>query len=167
MRRLFNGIDRLAEILLLLSGVLILIMGILSTYAVGRRYILQKPEPYSYEISTILLVASVMLAVSGLQKERRHLVVDFVLNYMPHRLRTFLSNILSPLLGLIFVLVIVWQGLDSAMYSLKVWEKSQSSWGEPLFPTKFTIPFGMGLLFLVLLLQLGRAISRWFGRGGS
>jgi TRAP-type C4-dicarboxylate transport system permease small subunit len=158
MKRLFSAIERLSDSLLIFAGILILVMGGLSTYAVGRRYIFQNPEPYSYEISTILLVASVTLAVAGLQRKKRHLVVDFVLNLMSIRLRKVLTDILSPLLGLAFVVVVAWQGLDSALYSLKVWEKSQSSWGEPLFPTKFTVPFGMGLLCLVLLAQLLRGV---------
>lgn len=160
MKRFFSAIENFSGFLLLFSGILILIMGFLSTYAVGRRYIFQNPEPYSYEISTMFLVGSVMLAVAGLQRERKHLVVDFVLNYLPKKIQIILTEIISTLMGIIFILIVFWQSLDNALYSLKLWEKSQSSWGEPLFPTKFSVPFGMAFLLFVLFIQLARGIIK-------
>ena len=58
-------LERVSDLGLVISGILILVMSLLSTYGVGRRYLLHSPEPYSYELSTILLVACVVLAVAG------------------------------------------------------------------------------------------------------
>ena len=162
-KRLMQTLDRIIErtsyIALLLSGVLILIMSWLSTYGVGRRYLLHNPEPYSYELSTIFLVACVILAVAGVQIYRRQLRVDFITNRLSQGIQDILGDILVPILALFYVVLITWQGWDAAWYSLKIHEISQSAWREPWWPTKMVVPVGSGLLCLVLLAQLVHGIN--------
>ena len=152
-------IGRVSDLSLIISGVLILLMSLLSTYGVGRRYLLNRPEPYSYELSTMFLVACVVLAVAGLQKHRRHLRVDFIAQYLPEGLQDFLINIVTPVLGLFYVSIITWKSWENALYSLSIGETSQSSWEEPLFPIKLLVPIGMALLCLVLMTQFGHGIA--------
>ncbi len=158
VKKIFNTMDRVIEKIgnwgLVLSGILILLMGFCSTYAVFRRYILHNPESYSYEISVIFLTACVVLAVSGLQRAKRHLRVDFVANYLPQHWQIFLMDILGPILGLVFVGIIVWQSWSAAVYSFSIGERSQAMWEEPLYPTRFVIPICMFWLCLVLIAQL-------------
>jgi TRAP-type C4-dicarboxylate transport system permease small subunit len=162
-KRLMQTLDRIIKrvgyIALLLSGVLILIMSWLSTYGVGRRYLLHNPEPYSYELSTSFLVGCVMLAIAGVQIYGRHLRVDFVASRFPQSVQAFILDIFIPLLALFYVALITWQGWGIAWYSLIVHETSQSAWREPWWPTKMVIPIGAGLLCLVLLAQLGRGVT--------
>ena len=152
-------IERVSDLGLVISGILILVMSILITYGVGRRYLLHRPEPYSYELSTILLVACVVFAVAGLQRYKRHLRVDFVANFLPATVQNALIDIVTPILGLFYVVVITWKSLDNALYSMSIGETSQSSWEEPLFPVKLLVPIGMALLCLVLMAQLSRGIA--------
>ena len=149
-----RAITRISDWGLLLSGILILIMSVLSTYGVGRRYIFNNPEPYSYELSTMLLVACVVFAIAGLQGQRRHLRVDFIAGRLPHDLENMLVNIVTPILALFYVGIITWKSWDNALYSMSIGETSQSSWEEPLFPIKMMVPIGMALLCLVLASQL-------------
>lgn len=162
-KKLFLTIDRVIEhvshMALLISGVLILIMSWLSTYGVGRRYLLHNPEPYSYELSTIFLVACVILAVAGIQRYGRMLRVDFVTNRFSKNVQDILSDILVPVLALFYVVLITWQGWNAAWYSLKINEISQSAWREPWWPTKMVVPVGSGLLCLVLLAQLVHGVT--------
>jgi len=44
------------------------------------------------------------------------------------------------------------------MFSLRIGERSMSSWAEPLFPVKVMIPIGYGFLFLVAISQLFQGI---------
>jgi TRAP-type mannitol/chloroaromatic compound transport system permease small subunit len=147
-------VERVGELGLVTSGVLILLMSFLSTYAVGRRYFLNNPEPYSYEISTIFLTACVVLAVSGLQRYKRHLRVDFIANYLPPTVQGILMDIVGPVLALAFVAVITWQSWGNALYSFHIGETSQSIWEEPLYPTKLLVPLGMFWLCVVLVAQI-------------
>jgi len=163
IRKLLNTIDRIighvSDLGLLISGILILVMSILSTYGVGRRYLLHRPEPYSYELSTMLLVACVVFAVAGLQRYKRHLRVDFIANFLPATVQNALIDIVTPIFGLFFVIIVTWKSWDNALYSMSIGETSQSSWEEPLFPVKFLVPIGMALLCLVLGAQLSRGIA--------
>jgi TRAP-type mannitol/chloroaromatic compound transport system permease small subunit len=149
-----RAITRISDWGLLLSGIFILIMSVLSTYGVGRRYLFNNPEPYSYELSTMLLVACVVFAVAGLQGQRRHLRVDFIAGRLPHNLENMLVNIVTPVMALFYVGIITWKSLDNALYSMSIGETSQSSWEEPLFLIKIMVPIGMALLCLVLASQL-------------
>ena len=163
MRKILHFLDyiigRVADLALVISGILILIMSVLSTYGVGRRYLLNSPEPYSYELSTMLLVACVVLAVAGLQRHKRHLRVDFIANFLPRTIQNALIDIVTPILGLFFVAITTWKSWENALYSMSIGETSQSSWEEPLFPIKFLVPIGMALLCLVLTAQLSRGIA--------
>lgn len=152
-------IERISDWGLISSGILILIMSFLATYGVGRRYLFDDPEPYSYELSTIFLTVCVVLAVSGLQRYKRHLRVDFIANYMSPRVQGILMDIVTPLLALVFVSIITWESWDITMYSLSVGETSQSAWEEPLWPTKIVIPICMFWLCLVLIAQLVKGLK--------
>ena len=163
MKRILLTIDRaitrISDWGLLLSGILILIMSVLSTYGVGRRYIFNNPEPYSYELSTMLLVACVVFAIAGLQRQRRHLRVDFIAGRLPPDLENILVNIVTPILALFYVGIMTWKSGDNALYSMSIGETSQSSWEEPLYPIKMMVPIGMALLCLVLASQLIHGIK--------
>jgi TRAP-type mannitol/chloroaromatic compound transport system permease small subunit len=152
-------IEQICDLGLLISGFLILMMALLSTYGVGRRYLLHNPEPYSYELSTMLLVACVVFAVAGLQRHMRHLRVDFISNYFSASIQSILLNIITPILALFYVVIITWQSWENALYSMRIDELSQSSWQEPLFPIKLFVPIGMALLCLVLMAQLSHGIA--------
>ena len=152
-------IERVSDSGLLFSGVLILLMVFLSTYGVARRYLLKDPEPYSYEISIIFLVACVVLSIAAIQWKRLHLRVDFIANSLPKNVQIILSGILLPLMGLFYIGIMTWQSWDNLYYSITVWERSQSSWAEPYWPTKLMVTIGAGLLCLVLISQLVRGVT--------
>jgi len=156
--KLDSIVERVGNWGLLSSGILILIMSFLSTYAVARRYLLNNPEPYSYELSTIFLTACVVLAVSGLQRYKRHLRVDFIANYFSPTWQTVFLDIIGPLMALVYVSIITWQSWDNALYSFNIGETSQSVWQEPIYPTKFVIPIAMFWLCLVLIAQITRGL---------
>ena len=163
IRRVIQFLDRTIEhvgnTFLLISGILIMIMAWLSTYGVTRRYALNDPEHYSYEISTIFLLACVVLAIAGVQRLGRNLRVDFVANHLGKGVQDVLLNIVGPMLGLFYVIILTWQSWDTAWYSLQIGETSQSAWEEPLWPTKIVVPIGAGLLCLVLIAQLSHGVA--------
>jgi TRAP-type mannitol/chloroaromatic compound transport system permease small subunit len=159
MWTLDRAIERAAHYGLLVSGVLILVMSWLSTYGVARRYLLNNPEPYSYEISTSMLLACVVLSIAYLQRQGQHLRADFLSSRFSKDTQAIITDIVGPLVALFYIGIIAWQSWDAALYSFQMHETSQSSWEEPLFPTKLVVPIGMGLLCLVLLAQLSRGVT--------
>ena len=158
LQALDRVIERASYIALLFSGVLILVMSWLSTYGVTRRYAFHDPEPYSYELSTIFLVACVMLAIAGVQRLGRQIRVDFISVRLSETMQGVLLNIVGPVLALFYVVLLTWQSWDAAWYSMIIGETSQSVWREPWWPTKMVVPVGAGLLCLVLIAQLCRGV---------
>jgi TRAP-type mannitol/chloroaromatic compound transport system permease small subunit len=151
-------VSLLSQGLLAVSGVMILLMAFTATYGVARRYFLHDPEPYSYEISMMLLLWCFVLSVAALQKEDRHLRGDFVLSRLPARFQFFINHILSPALALLCSAVLVWKGWEAALFSRRIGELSMSSWSEPIFPVKVMIPIGYLFLFMVAFMQLFQGI---------
>ncbi|MEJ2109337.1 MAG: TRAP transporter small permease [Acidobacteriota bacterium] len=163
--RIATAAGLLSRGLLAVSGVMILFMAFTATYGVARRYILHDPEPYSYEISMMLLLWCFVLSVASLQHQERHLRGDFILNRLPERFRLFVNCILAPALAVLCSAILAWKGWEAAMFSLKIGERSMSAWAEPLFPVKVLIPIGYGALFLVALSQLFAGLHSLTKRG--
>ena len=149
-------LERASKFFALLSGAMILLMAFTASYGVVRRYLFKSPEPYSYELSTMFLLWTFVLALAYLEKLDMHLRVDFFVVLLPEKLRLFMLNVVGPLFGLVFCSVLTREGYTAAMYSLEIGEKSMSIWAVPLFPVKIVIPVGYGLLCMVLLFKIIR-----------
>jgi C4-dicarboxylate transporter DctQ subunit len=156
LNKIDRVLERISNFFAVLSGVLILLMSFTASYGVIRRYFFKSPEPYSYELSTIFLLWTFVLALAYLEKLDGHLRVDFFVVLLPKKLRLFLLNVIGPLFGLIFCAVLTWEGWRAAVYSLEIGETSMSVWAVPLFPVKIVIPLGYGLLCAVLVLKILR-----------
>lgn len=112
----------------------------------------------------MFVVVCVNFAVPAVQRLLRNIRVDFVPNYFPQVLQDILFNIMVPVLALVYIVVIVWQGWVAAWYSWQVHELSWTIWRVPLYPIKFVVPVGSGLLCLVLIAQLCRGVISLKGR---
>lgn len=151
-------LERVLRVCLVISGAAIFTIMLSTTYGVFRRYALNMPEPYSYEVSVILFLICIIMAIPIVQRHRRNIRVDFLANRFSSKAQFFLTNIFVPVTALFYVVLITWQGWENVVYSLQIHEVSQSIWRELLWPIKMVIPIGLGLLGLVLVVQLIRGI---------
>lgn len=147
-------IGRANYYLSLLSGILLVVLTISTSYGVIRRYVFNSPEPYSYELGCMCLLASFVIAVSAVEWRDRFIKVDILLTHFPKAIRTLITNFISPICGLILIVILVWQGGVDAAYAYKIHQTSMSVWREPLYPIKFLIPIGYSLLGLTLIARL-------------
>jgi TRAP-type mannitol/chloroaromatic compound transport system permease small subunit len=154
-----NIIHKVTDWLVLVAGILIVIEGFLTTYGVFRRYALDSPEPYSYEICVIFLVACILLAIPAVQKHRRNLRVDFIVGRFSPRGQDIFENIVVPVLASVFVCVVIWKSWGIFLSAYHSGETSQSAWQEPLWPMKLLVPLTMAWLELVLISHLVHGIQ--------
>jgi TRAP-type mannitol/chloroaromatic compound transport system permease small subunit len=159
MHKLDSWISRASQALILFSGIIILIMAWGETYGVVKRYFFHAPDPFAYELSTVILLFSGVLAVAGVEKLDRHVRNDLVASRFPPMLTIILINIVFPFLALVFCGVLTWKSLDNAIYALQIGQVSQSTWGLPLAPIKMVIPAGYTLLCLVLIGKMFQGIN--------
>ncbi len=129
-------------------------MAFVTGYGVFTRYVLRDPNPYTYEIDSILMLACVVLALAHTQKLRRHLRVDLLDRSLPERFHLVLANVISPLIGLVFCAAVTWKAWDAAWSAFGTGEVTRGTWVIPTFPIRLIIPIGTGLLCLVLLKQI-------------
>ena len=159
IKKLDQIIEKASHISLVLSGILIVIMIFTATYGVARRYVFNSPEPYSYEISTMFLLFSFVFAISAVERLNRHIRVDFISSHLSERTQHVILNIIAPIMGLFFAIMLTWKGIEVSLFSLKIGEVSSSSWREPLYPIKFMVPVGYALLILVLLCKICKGFT--------
>jgi len=147
-------IERIGRGLAIAAGILIAIMGFLSTYGAIRRYAFNSPEPVSYEFGCIFLLISFVLANAAVERQNRLLRCDLFLDRFPRGMRGVISNIVSPIMGLTFFGIITWITFGDALRALEIGQVSRSAWPVPLFPVKLFIPIGYGFFCLSLLYRL-------------
>ncbi|MBN2041437.1 MAG: TRAP transporter small permease [Spirochaetes bacterium] len=146
-------IERINQVFVISAGFMVVIMAFISTYGAIRRYVFRSPDPVSYEFGCIFLLVSFVLAIAAVERQDRLLRADFFLDKFSDNIRNIISNIVSPVLGIVFFGMISWISFGDAMYAFKIGQLSRSSWPVPLFPVKIFIPIGYGFLCLVLLFR--------------
>ena len=158
-------IQRLTHIFVVFAGILLISMIFTTVYGVSARYFFHRPEPISYELSTIFMLWAFLFAISSVEGLNQHIRAEIFIQFAPERVRNFLHGLISPLLAVFYCIVLTWKGWDVAMYSLKVGERSISVWAEPLGPIKLAVPICYGLLTLVAFSNLCRGFTKYVLRG--
>ena len=159
VRLLDKIVDVLSKVAITCGGLLLLAMAINVTYGVIARYAFHSPSVYAMEMTKILMIPALVLAVSYVQRYDRHLRVDFLSMRYPEKARLILLEILVPIMALCVGYVLVWKGWDAMMYSYSINETSYSSWAEPMWPVKLAIPIGYAILCIVMVAQLCKGVA--------
>jgi TRAP-type C4-dicarboxylate transport system permease small subunit len=156
--KIFEKVDHILERVtyyaIYVSGIITLFMACSTTYGVFTRYVLHRPEHFTYEIAIFCLISSVCLSLAYIQREGRNLRADYFSNRFQLRGQNIILNIFVPLVGLPYVLPLIWKSWQAAWYSLSIAERTYSAWAPPVGPIKLMIPIGMSLLSLILIAQL-------------
>jgi len=156
---LSSWLDRVVHFSWYFAGALITLMAFVTGYGVFTRYVLRNPDPYTYEIDSILMLACVIFAIAYTQRIGRHLRIDLLDRTLPETLRLILLNVVGPAIGLIFCAVLTWQTWETAWSAQQTEEVTRGTWVIPTFPIRVLVPIGAGLLCLILLAQILRYFS--------
>jgi len=116
------------------------------------RYFFDRPIAGSFEITEYLMAVCVSMTLAYCAFDDGHVRVDFVVSYLPERVRALIRAVIT-LLALIFFLLITWQSAiqagiirHSGAYSTVL--------HIPVFPFVWILFLGSGLISLVLLRDL-------------
>jgi TRAP-type mannitol/chloroaromatic compound transport system permease small subunit len=148
--------DRITYGLLVLAGSCSVLMALFVTYGVIRRYFFRNPDDNVYLLIYILMLSCAMLSFAHTQKMGAHITVDFVSGRLPPLARGIILNVVGPLMGLFFCGCIVWMSWNNAMFSFSSGETTVLNTHVAAWPMKVVVPFGAGLMCLVLLVQMLR-----------
>lgn len=135
-----------------IAGIVLMILMILSFCDVAMRTFFNQPIQGTYEVSGLLCVLIIGLALGSTQLAKSHIRVDILLLFMPEKGRNRLEFIID-LLCFIMSLIIGWQSWLYASSLAAVGEGSQTQ-KIPLAPFEYVVAIGFFVLALVLLYNL-------------
>lgn len=162
MRGAKRALEALAEWLALLGGFVIVVLMLMEALdALGRKTV--GALPGALEFSEALMVPAVFLPLMFVQMRREHVFVAVVTLGLPLRGQAFLDG-LAALIGILIFAFLTWLGILKALDATAVWEYRVAVISVPIWPFRWIIPLGTGLMVLQLLLTASHEFSRAFGR---
>ena len=153
-----NIIHKVTQWLFGLSGVITFFLAGVVFYNVILRYIFNKPTYWSIEVSSIMLIMLTFLASAEILKEKRHIKFTLIYDHLSPRNKD-LAEIISALFGIIFFVVLGWQGWKATQMVFLKNMRLPSLLGTPLFIPYFFIPLGSFMLILQLLIRVKNDIQ--------
>jgi TRAP-type C4-dicarboxylate transport system permease small subunit len=144
------------------AAVLTLALMFLTTADVVLRYLLGKPIKGAYEISEVLFLAAVFLGMAYTQQHGEHVRVEFFIKRLSPATAILLEIIMLCLAFLIYSLL-TWKGFDAFVYAVKTGEYRWGLIRIPLWPARFTVSLGAGMLSLRILGEIVINIKKLTG----
>ena len=139
-----------------LAGFIILVMAITTFYEVMARYVFDAPTPWSFELNMNLLLYFAFLGGAYTLVIGGYVRVDVLYARFSPR-RKAAMDMFTFLFALLFLVVLVWSGIDKCAYVLEVGQRSQQALRWPLFPRLVMIPIGGVLVGLQVIIHIIRS----------
>ena len=145
--KILRVVDRISEwsgkgISFLLLAIVALIV-----YEVFLRYVLNSPTLWNMELVSFSFGVLWVIGGAYALLTATHVKMEVVYARFGTRGKAILDLISAPLFFLIIV-VLLWQGWESALRSIARLEHTMSLWAPPVYPIKMVIPLGALLLLL-------------------
>lgn len=163
MRQFVKRIDMLSSFFGKISSYLMLPLAIVIVYTVIMRRFFSSAPDWGFEVPIFIFGVMILLSGADTLRIKGHIAVDIILQYVSDRIGKWITTF-----GLILVLFVsaflVFKGVDSAIESTKIMERSshQSSFNPQIWWFKWFIPIGG---FLLLLQSFAELYKVW--RGGE
>ncbi len=144
--------------MVVLSAMIVAAMMLLTTTDVVLRYVFNSPIQDSFQLSQFMMVGIVFLGIPYMQSIRGHVTVEFLTSRLSPRARSILT-IFGLLIGLFIYAIVTWKSGSYAWSSWKINEYTMGIIHYPLWPAKFMVPIGTGILCVRLVLDIVHDIS--------
>lgn len=155
-------VDRLAEWLAILGGfVVFILMALMVADAIGRK----TPwggVPGAFEFSEALMIPAVFLPLMFVQSKREHVFVGVVTMGLSNRTQCFLDAV-AAIIGMAIFGFLTWLAVVKAIDSTLINEYRVAVISVPIWPFRWVIVFGTGLMVLQLLMTAIEEFGRAFG----
>lgn len=122
-------------------------MGLIIFYDVFLRYVFNRPTMWVLEISEYMLVFLAFAGAAEVQRQKRHIKMDFFYVKFPPGVRLCLDMLFSMLTA-VFGMLLLWNSLKMTVAAFQYGSRSNSLLAVPLFIPYAIVPLGMCLLLL-------------------
>jgi TRAP-type mannitol/chloroaromatic compound transport system permease small subunit len=154
-------VDGLAEWLAILGGfVVFILMALMVVDAIGRKT--WGAVPGAFEFSEALMIPAVFLPLMFVQSKREHVFVGVVTMALSNRSQCFLDAV-AAIVGMAIFGFLTWLALIKALDSTMVNEYRVAVISVPIWPFRWVIVIGTGLMVLQLLMTAVEEFGRAFG----
>jgi TRAP-type C4-dicarboxylate transport system permease small subunit len=154
IRKGYSKVTRIAMLVCMLSVAVMMSYGFVDVWG---RFLFNHPLHGTFELSELLMVAVVFLSLASCQAQDRHMRVDFLFTIVSKRVRAVVESI-TCVCGIVVCGLLGWFSIGPAWYS---WTIREVTWGIisfPVYPAKFVVVVGAGLLGVQLILDLAGII---------
>ena len=152
-------VERLALIVLLVSGLGMLFSMFLGVADIVGTQVLLIPVPGPRELTESTMVLIVFGALAYAQIRRAHIRVELLYLKMPPRGRAVM-DVITDLAAIAFFGLILSEAISEAQYSYQIKEATTGLIRFPLWPARFTLVAGCSLMILQLCLHLIQDLIR-------
>ncbi len=159
MRQLAALIEKVAYLGGYLSGWLVPLMMLLVVVDVFMRYAMHRPLMIADEFSAYMLVALSFLGFAYTWREKGHVRVEVVVNYLPPRVYAWV-RLVGLVLTFSFMLEMNRSAYKMVTYALAMKMRSSTWLMFPLVWPQLTILVGFVLLTLLVLVDICRTAGR-------
>jgi TRAP-type C4-dicarboxylate transport system permease small subunit len=154
--RLVRGVNRLV---MALGGIALVLASLVLTYSVVVRYLLKIPTDWQDETAVFLIIGAVFLSAAAVQARRGHVGIEAVASLMSpeaNRIRLLVVDVMS----VAFCAFFAWKSWTLFHDAWVDDQRSNSSWGPPLWIPYCLMASGMTLLSVQVLLQVAGDVAR-------
>ncbi len=138
---------------------LIVLLTFLISWEVFSRYVLNAPNPWSFDLMIMKYGTAFMMAGAYTLAKNGHVRGDVLYGFFPPRLQAGLDLILYFVFFIPGVVALVWAGYTYAEESFAINEHSTlTANGPPLYPFKMVIPISGALLLVQGVVEIIRCI---------
>ncbi len=152
-------LDRAADLLALIAGAILILMMLHITADVACRYLFAMPFHDTVEIvSTYYIVAIVFLPLALVERLNAHIVVELVTQHLPRRVQEILIACVA-LASASYFGAFTWRTGQDALQKYAVGEVTLGTTAITVWPTRFYLPIGCGLIALLLIYKAIRLFA--------
>jgi TRAP-type mannitol/chloroaromatic compound transport system permease small subunit len=116
-------------------------------YEIVMRFVFNAPTIWGNEATVYLSAIGYLMGGAYSLYYKAHVRVDILYLKFSPRTKAML-DVITFFFAFVYLGSLVWVGSTYAWESVKVLEKTGSPWNPPIYPLKFAIPLGAGLLVL-------------------
>lgn len=159
MQKLLFAVDKFSTWLGQAFAWLILVLTLQVSWEVFSRYVLNKPNSWSFDLMIMMYGAVFMMAGAYTLAKDGHVRGDVLYGFFPPRLQAALDLALYFLFFIPGIVALVWAGYSYAAESWAINEHSTlTASGPPLYPFKTIIPIAGALLLAQGVVEIIRCV---------
>ena len=141
------------------SMYLVFAMGGVLLFEAISRTVFNKPQIWVVEMAQFLMAAYYMLAGGYSMILRSHVRMDLLYGRWSAT-RQALSDALTSLLLILYMVFLLLGGISGAKYAVKYWQVNYSSWAPPMAPIKIIMAFGILLMLLQVVATFFKDLAK-------